>query len=280
MAASPAAGRYAEVIGDPIGHSKSPLIHKFWLSKLGLAGDYRATRVTADGLESYFRDRRTQGEWRGCNVTVPHKQAVIASLDRLSERAREVGAVNTIVADDGAHAGDNNDVGGIVDSLSPEARPAPVCQIRSGGAALAALAAFRLLSVSFVSLNVRDRAKGERLLEASGLDGRVGPVDDREGLLGADLIVNATTLGMAGQSAMPDEVLRHVGAIANPGAAVFDMVYSPLETALLAAARRRGLTAIDGLEMLVGQAALAFAQFFGREAPRAHDVELRALLTS
>jgi shikimate dehydrogenase len=275
-----AAATYAEVIGDPIGHSKSPLIHKFWLSKLGLEGDYRATRVAADGLEAYFGERRTQGDWRGCNVTVPHKQAVIASLDRLSERAREVGAVNTVVADDGALAGDNTDVGGIIDALSPVTRPARACLIGSGGAALAALAAFRLLSVSFVSLNVRDRAKGERLLAASGLDGRVGAIDDRDGLLGADLIVNATTLGMAGQTAMPDEVLRHVGAITNPGVAVFDMVYSPLETALLAAARARGLVAIDGLEMLVGQAALAFAQFFGREAPRVHDAELRALLTS
>jgi shikimate dehydrogenase len=280
MPAAAAAAGYAEVIGDPIAHSKSPLIHKFWLSKLGFEGDYRATRVAADGLEAYFRERRTQGDWRGCNVTVPHKQAVIASLDRLSERAREVGAVNTVVADNGALAGDNSDVGGILDALSPVARPARVCLIGSGGAALAALAAFRLLSVSFLSLNVRDHAKGERLLAASRLDGRVGPIDDREGLLGADLIVNATTLGMTGQSSMPDEVLRHVGAIANPGAAVFDMVYSPLETALLAAARRRGLVAIDGLEMLVGQAALAFGQFFGREAPRAHDAELRALLTS
>jgi shikimate dehydrogenase len=278
--AADAAAAFAEVIGDPIGHSKSPLIHKFWLAKLGLEGDYRSARVAADGLAAYFAERRTQANWRGCNVTVPHKQAVIAALDRLSDTAREVGAVNTITAEDGGLAGDNTDVGGIIDALAPVGRPARVCLIGSGGAALAALAAFRLLSASFVSLNVRDRAKGERLLAASGLDGRVGAVDDREGLLGADLIVNATTLGMAGQSAMPEEVLRHIGSITNPRAAVFDMVYSPLETALLAAARRSGLVAIDGLEMLVGQAALAFVQFFGREAPRAHDAELRALLTS
>ncbi|MDB5699171.1 MAG: aroE [Alphaproteobacteria bacterium] len=281
MAASRTAPSYAEVIGDPISHSKSPLIHKFWLSRLGLEGDYRATRVPPDGLEAFFAERRADPAWRGCNVTVPHKQTVMASLDRLSEGAQAVGAVNTIVAVQGALAGDNSDVGGIIDALSIlPARATRVCLIGSGGAALAALAAFRLLAVSHVALNVRDQAKGERLLAESGLDGRVGAVDDRDGLLGAELIVNATTLGMSGQAAMPEAVLRHVAAIADPGVAVFDMVYAPLETALLVAARKRGLRAIDGLEMLVGQAALAFALLFGCAPPRAYDAELRALLTS
>ncbi|MGE5722604.1 MAG: shikimate dehydrogenase, partial [Sphingomonadales bacterium] len=154
------------------------------------------------------------------------------------------------------------------------------CLIGSGGAAMAAMAAFRLLGIDRVLLNVRDRAKGRALLDRAGLDGRVGVVDDCANIRGAQLIVNATSLGMKGQPPMPPSLLSCIESIEDDRTIVFDMVYVPLETGLLAAARQRGLRTVDGLKMLVGQAATAFEAFFGLPAPRAHDAELRTLLTS
>ena len=115
---------YAEVIGDPIVQSKSPAIHGYWLGKLGLEADYRACHVTADGLAAYLAERREDPDWRGCNVTMPHKQAVIALLDRLEIGAEMVGAVNTIVPRRRAGRpamliGSNTDVAGFLEPLQP-----------------------------------------------------------------------------------------------------------------------------------------------------------------
>jgi shikimate dehydrogenase len=154
------------------------------------------------------------------------------------------------------------------------------CLIGSGGAALAAVAAFRLLRVGHLLLNVRDQAKGKALLAKSGMGGRIGAIDDRANLTGAQLIVNATTLGMDGQSPMPESVLTAISDVEDDRAIVLDMVYAPLDTELLQAARGRRLRAVDGLKMLVGQAASAFDTFFHVPPPRQFDGELRALLTS
>src|SRR5688572_22085136 len=138
---------YAEVIGDPIAHSKSPLIHRFWLAKQGLDGDYRATHVRAGELGDYLNNRRADPDWLGCNVTVPHKQAVIPFLDQRTPLAEQVGAVNVIVPREGELLGGNSDVEGITGSI-PEFRRGELrqaCLIGSGGAALAALAACRVL---------------------------------------------------------------------------------------------------------------------------------------
>lgn len=272
---------YAEVIGDPIGHSKSPTIHRFWLETLGLDGDYRATLVKAEALPAFFAERRQDPDWRGCNVTVPHKQAVMAFVGTLSPLAREVGAVNLITG--GAQlSADNSDVLGIIDSLPTSMlapRPLKACLIGSGGAARAALAAFARMPVATVCLNVRDPGKGKALLDSFGIDGRCGPIDDEENLAQANLIVNATTLGMIGQTPMPDSLLQRIEK-ASPDAVVFDMVYSPLETDLLRTAERAGLRTVDGLTMLIGQAAAAFERFFGASPPRDRDQALRRLLTS
>jgi shikimate dehydrogenase len=202
-------------------------------------------------------------------------------LDHMTPLAQEVGAVNLIAACEGLLGG-NSDVEGITSALPsfPKGALRQACLIGSGGAALAALAAFRLLGIPQVMLNVRDQAKGRTLLEQWRFPGRVAAIDDRDNLLGSQLIVNATTLGMSGQTTMPETLLQHVAAHPDDRAVVFDMVYAPLETELLAAARRRGLRTVDGLAMLVGQAATAFAAFFQVPAPREHDAELRALLTS
>lgn len=274
---------YAEVIGDPIGHSKSPTIHKFWLSKLGIEGDYRPVHLLGTELEAYFASRRNDRYWRGCNVTVPHKQAVIGFTESLSEIAREVGAVNLVTPARGILNGHNSDVDGIIDAVAPAipagSRVGRACLIGSGGAALAALASFRRLGIREVGINVRNRQKGRDMLAAAGFAGRVGEIDDAENVTSAGLIVNATILGMAGQAAMPESLLQWLGLAAEK-AIVLDMVYAPLETGLLRAARRDRLVAVDGLAMLIGQAASAFEHFFGAPAPREHDAELRALLTS
>jgi shikimate dehydrogenase len=272
---------YAEVIGDPIAHSKSPLIHRFWLEKLGLDGDYRALRVPSDGLADYFAARRADPAWRGCNVTVPHKQAVAPYLDGLGPIAAAVGAVNLVFYEGERLLGGNSDVAGVHLALPRSVgQLQTACLIGSGGAALAALAAFPLIGISEVGLNVRNQAKGRDLLAATGLKGRVGPVDDRANLAAAQLILNASTLGMAGQDPMPASVLARIEAISDDTAIVFDMVYAPLETELLKAARRRGLRTVDGLKMLVAQARTVFEAFYGAPAPRQHDEELRQLLTS
>jgi shikimate dehydrogenase len=142
------------------------------------------------------------------------------------------------------------------------------------------MAAFRLLGIEDVRLNVRNRDKGEELLERFRFAGRVGAVDDRDNLVAAQLIVNASVLGMAGQAEMPETVLAGIEGCSNDATIVFDMVYAPLETELLRAADRRGLRIVDGLRMLVAQAGSAFEAFYGSAPPREHDDELRRLLTS
>ena len=281
---------YAEVIGDPIAQSKSPAIHNFWLGKLGIDAEYRACHVQADGLADYLASRRGDLAWRGCNVTMPHKQAVMPLLASIEQPAARVGAVNTIYpAFDRLLAGQNTDVAGFLEPLEPLlAQPSLMRMARvfgAGGAARAVVAALAARGFIIV-LAARDPAKARALLDelAPGADHHAVDLahftpatdfafDDRAGIL--DLVVNASPLGMAGQAALQLD-FSHV----PPGAVVYDIVTHPLDTPLLAAARARGLATIDGLSMLIGQAAAAFEMFFGQPAPRQHDAELRGLLTA
>jgi len=281
---------HAEVIGDPISHSKSPRIHNFWIEKLGLDAHYERCHVTPDGLEEYFRSRRDRQDWRGCNVTIPHKQAVMPFLDSVDPGAARIGAVNTIVrAPDGALAGYNSDGAGFLEPLRPWLADRHLLRmariIGSGGAARAIAHAFRSEGFTVVMI-ARDEEKARVILDEIGeknsgmtatLQSWSVPIEfdwgDTEGRL--DIVVNATSLGMKGNPPLAID-FSHV----PPNAILYDIVYAPLETALLAEARRRGLRTIDGLEMLVGQAAVAFELFFGQPAPRQYDAELRTLLTS
>jgi shikimate dehydrogenase len=272
---------YAEVIGDPIAHSKSPLIHRFWLAKLGIAADYRACHVRPDALASYFAGRRQERDWRGCNITVPHKVAAMRWVDEVDAEAQAVGAINTVVAGDRL-TGHNTDVTGIREALAgvldgssfDDLLTGAVQVIGSGGAARAAGAAFRGSRLSFFN---RSLEKAERLADefsggkgaAASLDQLAPPGQER------CVLVNASSLGMSGNPEVPVDLARYPA-----DTIVFDMVYAPLETGLLHAARQRGLRTIDGLAMLIGQAAAAFALFFGQPAPRQHDAELRELLTA
>ncbi len=278
---------YAEVIGDPIAQSKSPAIHGFWIKALEIEGDYLATHVHASDLREFLHSRRTDPLWRGCNVTMPHKQAVIPLLDRLDPLAAAVGAVNTIVPENGLLAGYNTDVPGFLEPLRSELdqthyfRMARI--IGTGGAARAIIKG--LADEHFVIvLAGRNPQKARALLDeldpggehhvadlAQFADPTDFAFDDREGCL--DLIVNASLLGMSGQPALAFD-LSH----APPGSIVYDIVTSPLDTALLQLARAGGFRTIDGLSMLIGQADHAFRRFFGASPPRDRDTDLRKVL--
>jgi shikimate dehydrogenase len=267
---------YAEVIGDPIAQSKSPTIHKFWLEKLGLPGDYRARRVAADDLFDFFEQRRREPDWRGCNVTIPHKLSALDLSDRRDDLADSIGASNCIVrGDDGLLTATNTDSDGFAEPIAGmDLCGREVAVIGAGGAARAVLMSLARREVGFVRIHARDRVRAGELLEHFGLPGEPVPFDAP--LASATtLLVNSSPLGMIGQPALEIDL----GPLGE-GAVVYDLVYNPLETLLLAEARRRGLCAIDGLGMLIGQAAIAFAKFFASPAPREHDAELRKLLTS
>ena len=280
--------RYAEVIGDPIAASKSPAIQRFWLEKLGLDGDYRACHVTADGLPEYLRQRRSDPAWRGCNVTMPHKQAIVAHLDRIDAPADRIGAVNTVrpLGVDGL-SGWNTDAGGFIEPLRNRLAGAHWFRMArvlgTGGAARAIVTALADEGFTIV-LAGRDPAKARALLDelapggehhATDLSHFAAPTDfafdDREGCL--DLVVNASPLGMRGQPPLAFDWSH-----APPGAIAYDIVTDPVDTVFLKAARAAGHEAIDGFCMLVGQAALAFERFFDAPAPREYDAELRERL--
>lgn len=282
---------YAEVIGDPIAHSKSPAIHGFWLQKLGLNTEYRMFHVKPEGLADYIATRREDPNWRGCNITMPHKQAVIPHLDRLEIGAELVSAVNTVTRrHNGALIGTNTDVEGFLEPLRADLdqqhyfRMARV--IGTGGAARAVVAGLAEQGFTLVIAG-RNPDKARALLDAIDPEGEhhIAPLehfatptdfvfDDREGCY--DLIVNASPLGMEGQPPLAFD-FSHV----PPGSVVYDIVTHPLDTPLLTQARDHGLRTIDGMAMLIGQAAIAFERFFGEAPPREDgDVELRRILAS
>ena len=284
---------YAEVIGDPIAQSKSPAIHNYWIEKLGLDAEYRAAHVTADGLADYLASRREDSSWRGCNVTMPHKQAVIEHLDRLEIGAEMVGAVNTIVRRERsgkvALIGSNTDVAGFMEPLQRDLQGTHLFRMArvlgTGGAARAIVAG--LADAGFtVVLAGRSPDKARAILEQIDPEGEhhvaelahfAGETDfafdDREGCF--DLVVNASPLGMAGQPPLAYH-MSHT----PPGSVFYDIVTHPLDTPLLQEARAAGFRTLDGLNMLIGQAAIAFEKFFGTPPPRDDgDEGLRAILT-
>lgn len=266
----------AGVIGWPIAHSKSPLIHRFWLGKLGIDGDYSRFPVAPERLGDFVRAMPAMG-LRGVNVTIPHKVAVLDLLDDIDDTALSVGAANTLkVFPDGRIGGVNTDVEGIYFACLDRDIPGQdVIILGSGGAARAAIGAAACLGAKGITIVARNQAAAAAMLQAAGQPGLVLPWEDGiPAAPDARLLFNATSLGMAGQ---PPLNLDLAGL--PDGCTVFDAVYTPLDTPLLTAARARGLRTIDGLTMLIGQAASAFEIFFGVAPPRQHDDELRSLLT-
>jgi shikimate dehydrogenase len=272
---------YAEVIGDPIAQSKSPIIHKHWLRQLGIERDYVCTRVAGNDLEAFVARRRSDADWRGCNVTIPHKQAIIPLIDRADPGAAAIGAVNCVVQENGALVGYNTDIDGVAAALdSTELSGRKAALIGAGGGARAVVAYLASRGVSRIAIIVRnpERAEALRAVDAS-VDLRIVGFDQADlAFGGASAIINASPLGMQSADLMPQSLLD---AVANraAGATVFDMVTTPAETDFLAAGRRGGGRPVDGLTMLIGQAARAFELFFGAPAP-APDAGLRALLAT
>ena len=281
---------YAEVIGDPIAQSKSPAIHGFWLRKLGIQADYRACHVTPEDLADYIARRRADPLWRGCNVTMPHKQAVMPLLDRIAPPADAIGAVNTVLRtyNHPAMTGTNTDASGFLEPLKADLAETHYYRMArimgTGGAARAIITALADKGFTLVVAG-RDPGKARALLDELAPKGEhhaiplshfVDPTDfafdDREGCL--DLVINASSLGMQGQPPLAFDWSH-----APPGSIAYDIVTAPLDTPFLQGARAKGHRTIDGLSMLIGQAATAFAHFFGAPPPREHDAELRALLT-
>ncbi len=264
---------YAEVIGDPIAQSKSPLIHGFWLEQLGIEAEYRRAHVKPEELAGYFESRKADPNWRGCNITLPHKQASLEFVEDRGGVRDSIGAINTVVrAEDGALIGTNTDAGGFYAPIAGlDLDGQHVVVIGAGGAARAILFALSRIGVGKVTLLNRNVLKGAALLSGFGIKGEALPLNAKLPL--AALLVNASALGMIGQPPLEIDL-----SPLPEDAVVYDAVYAPLETDLLAQARARDLDTVDGLEMLVGQAALAFELFFGAEPPRDRDEELRALL--
>lgn len=279
---------YAEVIGDPIAQSKSPLIHGFWLEKCGLDAAYTKNRVAPDALAAYLAERRVDKNWRGCNVTMPHKQAIVPHLDQLTPLAQRIGAVNTVIKqDDGSLLGHNTDVGGFLEPLQSHLAQNHLFRMArilgTGGAARALVTALSDQGMVIV-LAGRNVQKAEALLDeqAKGDDHHSIPLshfsqptdfafDDRDQCL--DVIVNASPLGMRGQPPLAFDFSH-----APPGSIVYDIVTDPVETQFLQDAKAAGFETIDGLAMLIGQAAEAFALFFDQTPPREFDANLRIRL--
>ena len=279
---------YAEVIGDPIAQSKSPAIHGFWIDKLGLDAEYRAHRVPEGGLADYLEARRADPNWRGCNVTMPHKQAVMPLLDRLDPLVEKVGAANTVVREGDGLAGYNTDVAGFLEPLAAMLGERHLFRMArvlgTGGAARAVVSALAGHGFTIV-LAGRDPAKARAMLDELDPGGEHHAIDiahfaeptdfafdDRAGC--CDLVVNASPLGMRGQPPLAFDWSH-----APPGSVAYDIVTDPVETRFLTDARAAGFATIDGLAMLIGQAAAAFEMFFGIAPPRAYEAELRERLS-
>jgi shikimate dehydrogenase len=252
------------VIGWPVEHSRSPVIHRYWLALYGIDGAYEKEAVPPDEARAFMRSLQSHG-YVGANVTIPHKLVALAAADVKDEAARAIGAANTLWLDAGGRLNaSNSDAYGFMTNLDAEApgwneAKRPVVVLGAGGAARAVLYGLLRAGASKVLLANRSRARADDL--ALAFPPRVEVVDweaRNEALAGCGLLVNTTSLGMTGQAPLAIDL----GALPRD-AVVADIVYSPLETELLAAARKRGNTAVDGLGMLLHQAVPGFERWFG-----------------
>ncbi|WP_184436961.1 shikimate dehydrogenase [Roseospira goensis] len=271
------AARVAGVIGWPVAHSRSPRLHGYWLREHGIDGLYVPLAVAPETAEQALRALPALG-FAGANVTVPHKELALRVCDSLTERARRAGSVNTLVVEDGGLRGDTTDGFGFLENLRhgvPDwrAEAGPAVVLGAGGSARAVCAALLEAGAPEIRLLNRTPARAEALAAALGGPITVAPlVEAARALEGAALLANTTTLGMQGQPALDLDL-----AALAPEAVVTDLVYVPLETPLLAAARARGHRVVDGLGMLLHQARPGFAAWFGVE-PAVTDDLRRAVL--
>ena len=272
----------AGLIGWPVAQSKSPLIHGYWLKRLGIDGHYVRLPVRPGAVAQALRGMPALG-FVGVQATMPHKRACFEAVDHLTDAARALGAVNTvIVEDDGSLTGENTDLPGFLEPIAAvDLAGEMVTVLGAGGAAAAVVAGLVQRGARKLAIVNRTSAGIARLvadLATILVDCEVITADWAEAQQLADasaLIANASSLGMAGYPALPLAV-----AGLRRDAIVYDIITSPYETPLLRAAAARGLRRHDGLEMLVGQAREAFRRFYRADPPSDGDAELRRLLTA
>lgn len=262
--ASPHDFGIAGLLGWPVAHSRSPVIHNHWLAQYGIAGRYVLFPVPPEKLDAAVRGLAALG-LRGCNVTTPHKQAIFPLLDRVDALAQQIGAVNTVVVEkDGTLTGFNNDGNGFVQSLrdaDPQWRPdtGPILVLGAGGASRAVVASLAAQGAKEIRLTNRTPDKAHEIAAAVGSVVRVVAWEERaEALDGIAMLANATSLGSAGKPPL-DLALDRL----PPAAIVGDLIYVPPETPLLAAARARGNATVNGLGLLLNQARPAFHAWYG-----------------
>ena len=263
----------AGVVGAPVAHSLSPLIHNAWLAAGDVDGVYVPFTPPAASFEAFALGLRG-GAVRGLNVTVPFKEMALAIADRASDRAIAAGAANLLLfRSDGSIEADNTDGEGVFYALASQAptwtvAAGPVVILGAGGAARGAASALAAAGVAELRIVNRTRDRAEALAAAVGPAARAAELSPAA-FEGAALIVNATTLGLGGGHGPA----AAFGLAAN-GAVVLDMVYRPLRTEFLQRAATAGLICVDGLAMLIGQAAPSFEAFFAAPPP---DIDVRAL---
>lgn len=277
------AASVAGVLGWPIEHSRSPRLHGHWLDRYRIDGAYVPFAVQPERLEAAIRGLQALGA-KGVNLTLPHKEAVLPLIDEVSETARRIGAVNTVIMRaDGRIQGDNTDAFGFMESLRSgapdwQAGEGPAVILGAGGAARAIAVALLDADVPSLRLVNRTAERAERLAEALRpmASGRtidvITWVERADALAGANFLVNTTSLGMSGQPPLEIRLddLPHA-------ATVTDIVYTPLETDLLAAARARGNDGVDGLGMLLHQGRPGFAAWFGTDPEVTGDLRAAVL---
>jgi len=275
--------RLAGIMGWPIGHSRSPALHNFWLDEHGIDGVYVPLPVHPEHLAQALRALPALG-FRGCNLTIPHKQAALALVDRVETLAQRIGAVNTIiVTPDGGLEGRNTDVYGFRENLreaAPDWHPAtgPAVVLGAGGAARAVVGAIieagaaEIRVVNRTSNNAellaQDLATAETRITIHSWPARGATLEE------AGLLVNTTSLGMSGEPELEIDLSR-----LPLHAVVVDIVYVPLETALLAAARRRGNRCVDGLGMLLHQGRPGFEAWFGTPVRVSREMRAAVMTT-
>ena len=275
--------RLAGIMGWPVTHSRSPALHNFWIDEHGIDGAYLPLPVRPEHLSQALRALPALG-FRGCNLTLPHKQAALAIVDRADPLARRIGAINTIVvAADGSLEGSNTDVFGFRENLrerAPDWKAAagPAIVLGAGGAARAIVAALIEARVEEIRLVNRTLARAERLaadLASATTRITIHPWSERDTVQrDAGLLVNTTSLGMSGEAGLVLDL-----ALLPQRAVVIDIVYVPRETALLAAAKQRGNPTVDGLGMLLHQGRPGFEAWFGSPVQVTRELRAAVLTT-
>ena len=267
----------AGVMGWPVMHSRSPRLHTYWMEKHGLAGTYVPLAIRPEGIEAALRALPALG-FCGCNLTIPHKETALRVVDHADEKARRIGAISCVtVRSDGSLVGTNNDVYGFIENhreAFPDWRAdqGPATVIGAGGAARAVVYALAEMGVREIRLSNRTRDRAEKLAAALGVDCTIIDWADRHRALeGVNLLVNTTSQGMVGNPPLDLNLERLPRT-----ACVNDIVYIPGETPLLAAARARGNSTVNGLGMLLHQGRPAWRDWFGIEVQVTK--ELRSLI--